>query len=198
MRPTDIAQISTEPPGGGAPEVFTIPFGKTGETDTFAFQHNLKGISETYRTPYGLTEPFLAAYAETLRHQEMRGMITREERGEAMSVILGAIETLNPQLGEIPFDRGDADKAYMVVMGVAQKQNRNDIRFQVSDDQPPGDYEALLAEAKGHSADVSWRVSPQTLQDINRQLGERKATQEKYEAMRGQGTSNGKKPDASM
>lgn len=137
-----------------------------------ARRHGLRDVSGDYTLPRGLSAPVLETYFMVLRHMYLPKNTPAQAR-TYLHDVLSRIETLNPQLATLSYDRNDVYKCYDVLMGVTSGFHTDDIQHYLDGNFYKKSMENPAYAAK-HSAVVAhlndnqlyWVPSPKTLDRI--------------------------------
>lgn len=139
----------------------------------------LKGVSQRYKMPDGLSEDDLEVYLCLLVHAQRRNEVSCTILHKALAETWNILETKNPELRQLGIDKNDAVTVSEAVFGVTSAFKVDDIAFYLSlkgdwmskhDEQ---DYGALYSRVCLH-VELGWIPSAETLDSIARQIVELK------------------------
>lgn len=139
----------------------------------------LKGISQRYKMPDGLTEDDLEVYLCLLVHAQKRDALSCSVLHAALAETWNILLKKNPELEQLGVDKNDAATVSEAVFGVTSAFRIDDISFYLSlkgqwmAKHNDNEYGPLYDRVNKH-VELGWIPSPRTLDDIARQIVELK------------------------
>ncbi|MDD9900136.1 MAG: hypothetical protein OXT65_04085, partial [Alphaproteobacteria bacterium] len=145
----------------------------------FEEKYGFTGLSQQHNLPEGLTFKDLDIYVRVLETAKERGDITHEEFITNLAEITENLEILNPALAALNPDKDNPDKMIAFITGTGSAFSLRDLAFFLS--QPTGgkdvhddpERKAVLGRLERKLSSPGWIPAPETLQDIERQLGKK-------------------------
>jgi hypothetical protein len=134
--------------------------------------YGFSGVAEKYRMPFDLTPKELNAYLDLLEVRQNQGRMTPDQGSAETKRILVEIETANPAIKELAFDRNNPSKVSEVVRGVINSYSAENLQHHLSTTRVP-EYEELKRDVRskiGLVTDMDIDLTPKALTGISAEM----------------------------